>query len=156
LVPDPSSISGIESTEEWPLLEGQSEMAGCGGSRRLIPSLLVLRRRPCIFYCKRPSSFIGTMTSSGEIREVLRKCLPEIREKYGVTSIGIFGSYARGEADPSSDIDVIVEFDRPIGWELVDLADFLESRLHHKVDLVIRRSLHPLIRDTILAEVQYA
>ncbi len=96
------------------------------------------------------------MTSSGEIREVLRKCLPEIREKYGVTSIGIFGSYARGEADPSSDIDVIVEFDRPIGWELVDLADFLESRLHHKVDLVIRRSLHPLIRDTILAEVQYA
>jgi len=96
------------------------------------------------------------MTSSGEIREVLRKCLPEIREKYGVTSIGIFGSYARGEADPSSDIDVIVEFDRPIGWELVDLADFLESRLHHTVDLVIRRSLHPLIRDTILAEVQYA
>jgi hypothetical protein len=96
------------------------------------------------------------MTSAVEIREVLRKCLPEIREKYGVTSIGIFGSYARGEADPSSDIDVIVEFDRPIGWELVDLADFLESRLHHTVDLVIRRSLHPLIRDTILAEVQYA
>ena len=96
------------------------------------------------------------MTSSKEIRAVLRKCLPEIREKYGVTSIGIFGSYARGEAVPSSDIDVIVEFDRPIGWELVDLSDFLESRLHHKVDLVIRRSLHPLIRDTILAEVQYA
>ena len=94
------------------------------------------------------------MTSSGEIREILRKCLPEIREKYGVTSIGIFGSYARGEAAPASDIDIIVEFDRPIGWELVDLADYLESILHHKVDLVIRRSLHPLIRDTILAEVQ--
>jgi predicted nucleotidyltransferase len=96
------------------------------------------------------------MTSAGEIREVLRKCLPEIREKYGVTSIGIFGSYARREAAPASDIDIIVEFDRPIGWELVDLADYLESVLHHKVDLVIRRSLHPLIRDTILAEVQYA
>ena len=96
------------------------------------------------------------MTSAAEIRKVLRKCLPEIRDKYGVTSIGIFGSYARGEAVASSDIDIIVEFDRPIGWELVDLADLLESRLHHKVDLVIRRSLHPLIRDTILAEVQYA
>jgi hypothetical protein len=114
------------------------------------------RRRPCIFYRERPSYFIGTMTSAVEIREVLRKCLPEIREKYGVTSIGIFGSYARGEAAPTSDIDIIVEFDRPIGWELVDLADYLESCLHHKVDLVIRRSLHPLIRDTILAEVQYA
>ncbi len=87
---------------------------------------------------------------------MLRECLPEIREKYGVTSIGIFGSYARGEAAPKSDIDVIVEFDRPIGWELVDLADFLESCLHQNVDLVIRRSLHPLLRDTILAEVQYA
>ena len=108
------------------------------------------------FYRGRPSSVIGTMTSAAEIREVLRKCLPEIRDKYGVTSIGIFGSYARGEAVPSSDIDIIVEFDRPIGWELVDLADLLEFRLHHRVDLVIRRSLHPLIRDTILAEVQYA
>ena len=96
------------------------------------------------------------MTSAGEIRAVLRECLPEIRKKFGVTTIGIFGSYARGEAAPASDIDIIVEFDRPIGWELVDLADFLESRLRHPVDLVIRRSLHPLLRDTILAEVQYA
>ncbi len=94
--------------------------------------------------------------SAGEIRAVLRECLPEIREKYGVASIGIFGSYARGEADSASDIDIVVEFDRPIGWELVDLADYLESRLSHPVDLVIRRSLHPLIRDTILSEVQYA
>lgn len=48
------------------------------------------------------------------------------------------------------------EMYRPIGWELVDLADYLESRLHYTVDLVIRKSLHPLIRDAILAEVQYA
>jgi len=99
---------------------------------------------------------VKSTKSAGEIREILRKCLPEIREKYGVTSIGIFGSYARGEAAPASDIDIIVEFDRPIGWELVDLTDYLESVLHHNVDLVIKRSLHPLIRDSILAEVQYA
>jgi predicted nucleotidyltransferase len=96
------------------------------------------------------------MKSAEEIRAILKECLPEITKEYGVSSIGVFGSYARGEASPQSDIDIIVEFNRPIGWELVDLADFLESRLHHKVDLVIRRSLHPLIRDTILAEVQYA
>lgn len=96
------------------------------------------------------------MTSAGRIQAVLRECLPEIREKYGVTSIGVFGSYARGDESKDSDIDIVVEFNRPIGWELVDLADLLESRLHHPVDLVIRRSLHPLIRDTILAEVQYA
>jgi len=96
------------------------------------------------------------MISAGTIQAVLRECLPEIREKYGVTSIGLFGSYARGDESPDSDIDIVVEFNRPIGWELVDLADLLESRLHHSVDLVIRRSLHPLIRDAILAEVQYA
>ena len=96
------------------------------------------------------------MTSINEIREVLRECLPEIREKYGVTSIGVFGSFARGDAGSDSDIDIIVELGRPIGWELVDLSDYLESRLHHKVDLVIKRALHPLIRDAILAEVQYA
>ncbi|OPY37923.1 MAG: Nucleotidyltransferase domain protein [Methanoregula sp. PtaU1.Bin051] len=96
------------------------------------------------------------MISGEKIRAVLRECLPEIKEKYGVTSIGIFGSHARGNAGPESDIDIIVEFGRPIGWELVDLSDYLESRLHHKVDLVIKRSLHPLIRDTILSEVQYA
>ena len=91
-----------------------------------------------------------------EIQTALRECLPEIREKFGVTTIGVFGSYARGEEAPESDIDIIVEFDRPIGWELVDLSDYLEAHLHHKVDLVIRRSLHPLLRDTILSEARYA
>jgi len=94
--------------------------------------------------------------SAQEIQAILRECLPEIREKYGVTSIGVFGSYARGDATPESDIDIIIELGRPIGWELVDLTDYLETRLHHTVDLVIKRSLHPLIRDQILSEVQYA
>jgi len=108
------------------------------------------------FTVKTISSSKAIMTSIGEIRAVLRECLPEIREKYGITSIGVFGSWARGEARPDSDIDIIIELSRPIGWELVDLSDYLESRLRHKVDLVIKRSLHPLIRDAILAEVQYA
>jgi predicted nucleotidyltransferase len=95
------------------------------------------------------------MTPVDKIREVLRKCLPEIREKYGVTSIGVFGSYARGEASPDSDIDIIIELDRPIGWELVELSDYLEFQLQRPVDLVIKRSLNPLIRDAILSEVQY-
>jgi len=73
------------------------------------------------------------MTSAGTILAILRECLPEIREKYGVTSIGVFGSYARGDALPDSDIDIMVEFNRPIGWELVDLADLLESRLHQVI-----------------------
>lgn len=94
--------------------------------------------------------------SINNVKRILRECIPDLEEKFGVTSIGVFGSYARGEATPSSDIDIVVEFNRPIGWELVDLADYLESHLGHSVDLVIKRSIHPLIRDNILAEVQYA
>lgn len=98
---------------------------------------------------------VSTMLSTWEIRNVLKDCLPEIRENFGVVSIGIFGSYARGDMNPNSDIDIIVELSRPLGWELVDLSLYLESRLLINVDLVIKRSLHPLIRDAILKEVQY-
>jgi len=96
------------------------------------------------------------MMTLQEIRATLHKYLPILREKYGVKTIGVFGSYARGEAAPGSDIDIIVEFTHPIGWEFVDLADDLEAVLHNKVDLVIKNSLHPLIRDSVLNEVQYA
>jgi uncharacterized protein len=111
---------------------------------------------PPFFYRADNILLYQAMTPVDKIRETLRECLPEIREKYGVTSIGVFGSYARGEAGPDSDVDIIIELDRPIGWELVELSDYLESRLRHPVDLVIKRSLNPLIRDAILAEVQYA
>ena len=52
---------------------------------------------------------VSIMLSVGEIRDVLRECKPEIREKFGVVSIGIFGSYARGDMNPNSDIDIIIE-----------------------------------------------
>lgn len=96
------------------------------------------------------------MITLQEIRAILHKSLPVLLDKYGVTTIGVFGSYARGEAAPGSDIDIIVELSRPIGWEFVDLADELEELLHHKVDLVIKNSLHPLIRDSVLSEAMYA
>lgn len=90
-----------------------------------------------------------------KIRAILRDSLPELREKYGVTAIGVFDSCARGEATLKSNIDIIVELGQPIGWKLVDLTDYLEARLNHTVHLVIKRSLHPLIRDQILSVVQY-
>jgi predicted nucleotidyltransferase len=96
------------------------------------------------------------MMTLQEIRATLHEYLPKLRKKYGVKAIGVFGSYARGEAVPESDIDIIVEFSHPIGWEFVDLADELEEVLHHKVDIVIKNSLHPLIRNSVLSEVIYA
>ena len=75
-----------------------------------------------------------------EIEAILRKHKEELRERFGVSSIAIFGSYARGEETELSDVDILVEFERPIGWEIVDLKDYLESLLGIKVDLVTKNA----------------
>jgi predicted nucleotidyltransferase len=82
--------------------------------------------------------------------------MPELRVKFGVKQIGLFGSFIRGEGVATSDIDLLVEFSDPIGWEFIDLKDLLESALGREVDLVTRDALKPRLRDQILAEVAYA
>ena len=72
---------------------------------------------------------------------------------FGVASISIFGSIARGDARPDSDIDVLVEFSRPVGmFEFIDLKEYLESILNQKVDLATQESLKHQLRDQILKE----
>ncbi len=70
----------------------------------------------------------------------------------------MFGSVARGEAGPDSDVDVLVEFDpqRVPGWEFFGLADELAALLHRPVDVVTAKSLKRLMRDRVLSEVVYA
>lgn len=88
------------------------------------------------------------MRSCEEVREILSRNKEELRVRFGVRRIGIFGSYARGEQTPLSDVDVLVELERPIGWEIVDLHRYLEEILNLKVDLVtmgaLRRKPHLL------------
>jgi len=71
----------------------------------------------------------------------------------GVKSLAVFGSLARGEATPASDIDVLVEFDRPVGlFEFIRLKLYLEELTNRKVDLVTPDALRPTMRDEILQE----
>ena len=79
-----------------------------------------------------------------------------MREKFSVKEIGIFGSYVRGEESEHSDIDILVTFSSPIGWEFIDLKEFLEKILGEKVDLVTVQALKPQLKDSILREVVYA
>ncbi|CAD5244187.1 nucleotidyltransferase family protein [Thermococcus camini] len=73
-----------------------------------------------------------------EVESILRTHKEDLRRRFGVSSIAIFGSYARGEETELSDVDILVEFERPIGWEIVDLKDYLESLLGVKVDLITK------------------
>jgi uncharacterized protein len=75
-----------------------------------------------------------------------------LREKYGVASLALFGSLARDEAGPDSDVDLLVEFARPITlFDLVAVQQYLERCLDvPRVDLVPRDSVYPAFRESIL------
>lgn len=76
------------------------------------------------------------MKTIQEIQRILKEHNEEIREKYGIVIVGVFGSYARGEQKESSDVDIIVELERPIGLKFYELWDYLENLLGIKVDVL--------------------
>ncbi len=88
-------------------------------------------------------------------KRILRQHLPELQAKYGVQSLGVFGSYVRGEAKKSSDLDVLVELggERLSLFKFIELENYLSDLLGVKVDLVERQGLKPAIGQRILAEV---
>ena len=91
-----------------------------------------------------------------EIIDIIRNSKPEIIARYGVQRLGLFGSYAREQQRKRSDIDILVSFNRDIDlFDFVDLREFLETKLHGKVDLVMETALKPAIGKRILAEVEY-
>jgi hypothetical protein len=97
------------------------------------------------------------MTPEAErYREQLRAMLPELRERYGVASLGLFGSRVRGDHRPDSDLDVLVTFEpgRTPGLAYFDLEDAIAARVGLTVHLALRDSLKPRLRPYILREVQ--
>ncbi len=88
------------------------------------------------------------------IKRTLSAHKAELKHKFKVKTIGVFGSYVRGEQKRSSDLDILVEFEEPIGlFEFMDLEEDLSKLLGVKVDLVSRKALKPHIGERILQEV---
>jgi uncharacterized protein len=78
-------------------------------------------------------------------------------DRFGVRSLSLFGSVARGDQRPDSDIDILVEFERVGGlFEFVRLKNYLEATLGHPVDLVTPEALKPQLRERILRESVHA
>lgn len=93
------------------------------------------------------------MTKIDVIIEKLRKNKPIVENKYGVKNLEIFGSYIRGEQKKGSDLDILVEFHRTIDlFKYIELENFLSKKLGVKVDLVMKDTLKPRIKDRILKE----
>ncbi len=89
------------------------------------------------------------------VKSKIKKLKKELTNRFFIKSIGLFGSITRDDFTDKSDIDILVDFTRPIGIEFVDLAEFLEKNLNRKVDLVSKNALKTLFYDAIKDEIQY-
>jgi uncharacterized protein len=91
-----------------------------------------------------------------EVLQILSDRKSSLLQTYQITSLGIFGSYARGSQTADSDIDVLVDYEKaPSLFKLIELRDYLSELFGMKVDVVTRNSLKARIRERILAEVIY-
>jgi len=94
------------------------------------------------------------VTTLNEIKDILVVHKEELKRKYGVSEIGIFGSYIRNKQDENSDVDILVEFEKAIDlFTFINLKYFLSDLLGTNVDLVMKKSLKPKIGQRILNEV---
>jgi uncharacterized protein len=93
------------------------------------------------------------MSDRDEIISILRAALPDLKQRWPIHSLALFGSMARGDANEKSDVDLLVEFDEPIPFSIYfSLEQELERLTERHVDLVTRRALKPHMGKRILEE----
>lgn len=95
------------------------------------------------------------MKSLNDILETLSLNKNHLANEYGLSSIAVFGSYSTGKQKPNSDIDIMVEFRKPVGVEFIDLAFELEKLLDNPVDLVSRKGIKSGYLKKIQGELRY-
>jgi len=95
------------------------------------------------------------MKTLAELKNDLARYKPLLMKKYKVETLGIFGSYVRGTASENSDLDILVQFEKPIGLDFVILAEELESLLQVKVDLVSVNAIKPKMMDYVKQSLIY-
>ncbi len=96
------------------------------------------------------------MLTKDEILSKLRELKPTLNKEFAVKEIGLFGSFSDGSYTSESDIDLLVEFEKPIGWKFFSLEIYLEKKFGRKVDLVTKSALKDQIKEPILKDINYA
>ncbi|MEI6062749.1 MAG: nucleotidyltransferase family protein [Bacteroidota bacterium] len=95
------------------------------------------------------------MITKNDILLKLKELKPTLHMDYAVKEIGLFGSFADETANEESDIDILVELERPIGWKYFSLELYLEQIFNRKIDLVTKNALKGQIKDRILKQINY-
>ncbi len=94
------------------------------------------------------------MKQKEEILEKLRKELPFISNEFKVKRVGLFGSFASDSSNSDSDIDLVVEFEKPIGFKFFTLADHLEKILNKKIDLLTIEGVNSIRNEEIALNIK--
>ena len=95
------------------------------------------------------------MITKNDILNKLNDLKPILYGEYAVKQIGLFGSFSDDSYTDHSDIDLLVEFEKPIGWKYFSLEIYLENIFGRKIDLVTKNALKEQIKDRILNQVKY-
>lgn len=101
------------------------------------------------------SFYLWIMITRNDIILKLKELKPLLHKDYSVKEIGLFGSFSDETFTEESDIDLLVEFERPIGWKFFSLEIYLEKIFNRKIDLVTKNALKDQIKESILKQVNY-
>ena len=96
------------------------------------------------------------MITGDDILLKLKELKPTLRNEFAVSEIGLFGSFSDGTFSEESDIDLLVELEKPIGWKILSLELYLEKVFNRRVDLVTKSALKEPIKERILKQISYA
>ncbi len=95
------------------------------------------------------------MVTTNFILTKLKELKPVLYKEFAVKEIGLFGSFSDDSFSENSDIDILVELEKPIGWKFFSLELYLEKIFNRKIDLVTKNALKSQIKDIILKQVKY-
>lgn len=95
------------------------------------------------------------MLTKNDILSRLIELKPMLYKDYAVKQIGLFGSFADNSHTEESDIDLLIELEKPIGWKFFSLELYLEQIFNRKIDLVTKNALKEQVKDNILKQVNF-
>jgi predicted nucleotidyltransferase len=125
------------------------------GPERFFTTLLLQACYACCKNCNLKMCIFELMLTKNEILNKLSDLKPILRREYSVSRIGLFGSFSDESDTEESDIDLLVEFEKPIGWKYFSLEIYLENIFGRKIDLVTKNALKDQLKDKILNQVKY-
>ena len=94
------------------------------------------------------------MLTKTDILKILKEKLPYLNTEFGVRRIGLFGSYSTGNPDENSDVDIIAEFEKPIGFRFIEFAEYIEKLFDRKADILTPAGINAIRNKQVADEIK--